>query len=157
MFSKILGKKKSEAEGSNKEHAELAERVSKMNLTDMRSYVKNKIPNFEVSEDGLIEVMKRLVTPDKNSSKRYIEPDDMDSKIKNGFELVMAISDSRKMTIETIELMQEFIEVYSDIILKYDTDNKQIYGSRLNDAVSKAVLNVGQMVELTQKANVLGH
>lgn len=156
MFSKLLGKKNSEEQAENKESAELAEKISKMNLTDMKSYVKNKIPNLEVTEEGLIEVMNRLITPDKNTSKRYIEADDMDSKIRNGFELVLTISDNRKMTIETIELMQKFIEVYHDIILKYDTDNKQIYGSRLKDAVNKAVINVGQMIELTEKAKILG-
>lgn len=156
MFGNILGKKKSEVSSEDREHAELVEKISKMNLTDMRAYINNKILNFEVNEDGLVEVMRRLTTKNSETSKRYIEIDDMDSKIKKGFDLVISIASHAKITVVALEQIQEFIELYSDIITKYDRDHKQIYETRLKDSISKAIANIGEIAELKRKMNVLG-
>ena len=59
MFSKILGKIKSSSADENQEHQELVARIFKMNLTDMRSYINNQIPDFHVNEDGLIAVLHK--------------------------------------------------------------------------------------------------
>lgn len=148
MFGNLLGKKRSES-------SEIAQRIHKMNLADMRSYVNNKSKDFEISETGIIEVLKRLVLEDPKTSKRYIQSDDMDSKIKKAFDLVIAISTSKKMTINAIELMQKFIEVYSEIIIKYDKENKDIYSSRFKDAMEKSLYFVGEVTKLKEKMGVL--
>ena len=156
MFGKILGKKKNEISAGDKIHAQKVEKISKMNLTDMRAYINNKIPNFEVDEDGIIEVLRKLTTKNAKTSKRYIEIDDMDSKIKKGFELVIAIGSHSKITVVAVELIQEFITLYNDIIVKFDRDNKQIYESKLKDTLSKAIGNISEMADLKRKMNVLG-
>jgi len=156
MFGKILGKKKSEVSSQDKAHNEMVERVSKMTLTDMRAYVKNKILDFEVDEDGLVEVLRRLTTRNSETNKRYIEIDDMDSKKKKGFDLIISIASHSKITVVAVELIQEFILLYEDVIKKFDRDNKQIYESKLKDALSKAIGNISEMAELKRKMTVLG-
>ena len=59
MFSKILGKVK-----QSRDYAELVHRVSKMNLTQMREFIHNKVPDLEIDEYGITEVMRRLVDED---------------------------------------------------------------------------------------------
>jgi hypothetical protein len=127
-----------------------------MKLTDMRAYINNKIPDFEVDEDGLIEVLRRLTTRNSKTSKRYIEIDDMDSKIKKGFDLVISIASHAKITVVAVELIQEFITLYDDVITKFDRDNKQIYESKLKDALQRAINNISEMADLKRKMNVLG-
>ena len=156
MFSNLFDKKNDKASQEEKENSELAERISKMNLTEMKSYVRGKIPDFRLSKEGLKEVMKRLVKEDSNTSKRYLQSDDMESKIKKAFELVLTISTSNKMSVETIELIQEFILVYKDIIVKYDRDNKQIYGSRLTDSINKSIMIVSQMADYNLRSKIVG-
>ncbi len=156
MFANILGKKKSEVSIEDKTHAKVVKKVSKMNLTDMRAYINNKILDFEINEDGLVEVLRRLTTRNSETQKRYIEIDDMDSKIKKGFELVITIASHNKITVVAVELIQEFITLYNDVIAKFDRDNKQIYESKLKDALSKAIGNIGEMADLKRKMNVLG-
>jgi len=156
MFGKILGKKKSEVSSQDKAHNEMVERVSKMTLTDMRAYVKNKILDFEVDEDGLVEILRRLTTRNSETNKRYIEIDDMDSKKKKGFDLIISIASHSKITVVAVELIQEFILLYEDVIKKFDRDNKQIYESKLKDALSKAIGNISEMAELKRKMTVLG-
>ena len=46
MFGNILGKKKDNTNVD--ENANIALKVSKMNLTEMRSYINNKLNNFEM-------------------------------------------------------------------------------------------------------------
>ncbi|MBA1433292.1 MAG: hypothetical protein FAF04_06835 [Epsilonproteobacteria bacterium] len=153
MFKSILGSKK---EDTSQENAVLVEKISKMNLTEMRSYIKNKIQDFQVSEDGLNEVMRRLTQEDANNKQYYLKADDMDSKKKKAFDLVLAIAQSKKITLVTVELIQKFTEVYKDIIEAYDKEYKEIYASRFADAINAALAGIDQKVELKNKMNVLG-
>jgi len=152
MFSNILSKDKNRSTSN-----ELVQKISKMNLPEMRSYVNNKAFNLELCEDGLVEVLKKLTTLNEESEKRYIQIDDMDSKIKKGFDLLITISSSKKISVEAVELIQEFITVYQEIIEKFDRDNKQIYASKLNDALAAGVEGVNRRSEVERKLNILGN
>ena len=77
------------------------------------------------------------------------------SKKKKSFDLVIVISEHKKITITTIEQIQEFIELYKDIIEKYDNDNKQIYASRLKDSIEKGLKTIELMAEVNKKEKVL--
>lgn len=155
MFSKILGRKKEDIGHSDRAHNEMVHKISQMNLTDMRSYIMDKVSGFKSTEDGLIEIMRRLNTLDEKG-KRHIEMDDMDTKKKKGFDLVIAIASHRRVTVVAIEMISEFLNIYHDILKKYDTDHKEIYESRIKDAVAKAVFNIGEAAELKRKMDILG-
>jgi len=150
MFGKLLGKSKEEETNND-----IAQKVSKMNLIEMKTYVKNRISNFEICEDGLHEIMNKLLSKDENG-KRFIETDAMDSKKAKAFELVILIAASKKVTITSAELIQEFIDLYEDIIAQVDKDNMQIYGSRLKDAVIKTIATIETMAEVNKKIGILG-
>ncbi len=154
MFGKILGKKKEETQ-EDSSHQIIVEKIAKMNISDMRFYVNNKLSDFEVCEDGLNEVMRRLNSQDADE-KRFIEMDAMDSKKKKAFDLVILISKNKKVTIVVTELMQEFMENYKDILTKFDKDNKQIYTSLLKDALTAAITTISTMAEINRKTTVLG-
>ncbi len=156
MFKGILGKKKEDNSEESAVDVALVEKISKMNLTEMRSYIKNNIKDFEVSEEGLNVVMQRLTTEDEKSKKYYLKADDMDSKKKKAFDLIIAISQNKKINFVTVELIQKFVEIYSDIIEQYDTEHKEIYSSRFVDAVNVALANIDKKVVLQNKMNILG-
>lgn len=156
MFAKILGKVKGSVNDEDKEHQELVDKISKMNLTDMRTYVNNKVPDFSICENGLNEIMHKLIDVDEKSSKRYINIDDMDSKIKKGFDLVLIILKNKKITVTTIESVDEFLELSREIVEKYDKEHKQIYGSKFKDALSLAVEGINIKAQLQRKMSVIG-
>jgi Ni,Fe-hydrogenase III component G len=155
MFGNILGKKKqiSQEDTQNKE---LIAKISKMNLTEMRSYIKNNIDDFEVSEEGLIAILKKLTTEDEKTKKYYLKSDDMDSKKKKAFDLVILMAQSKRINFEVVELMQRFIETYNEIITQYDRDHKEIYASRFVDAINLALENINKKAILQNKMNLLG-
>jgi hypothetical protein len=156
MFRAILKRKKEDVSDDGSNHAELVSKISKMNLTEMRSYIKNRIKDFHVTEDGLVEVMNRLVQVDEKTKKYYLKSDDMDSKKKKAFDLILAIVENKRINIKTVELIQKFMEIYKDIIAEYDKEYKEIYSSRLIDAVHLALLNINEKAALKNKMNILG-
>ena len=154
MLGKILKKKKDQKEeGVN---PELVEKISKMNLTEMRAYVNDRVKGMPICEEGLLEVMKRLTTQDDKTQEYYIKTDDMDVKKKKAFDLVLSIANSKKLTLKTLELMQLFQVIYKDIIDEYDKEHKQIYASKLDTAVKTAIENLNKMAELKKKMVLLG-
>ena len=156
MFGKILGKREDEVSDEDKKHLETVEKVSKMNLTDMRIYIKDGMKGFKSSENGLISIMNKLLTRDEKTQKRYIEIDDMDSKMKKGFELVLSIASHKRVSLTSVEQIQEFMTLYKDVILKFDTDNKQIYSSKLKNSLEKSLQTIQTMAEVNNKAKLLG-
>ena len=148
MFESLLGKKE--------QNSSLENKIYRMNLTEMRSYIKNNMTNIESSSDGLSLVMDKLITKNERTSKRYIQADDMDSKIKKAFELVLAIAIHKKITVHIVEQLQEFLAVYKDMIVKYDQENKDIYISRFKKALKQSIENIHSMSNLERKMNVLG-
>lgn len=156
MFSNMLGKMKGSSSDENQENKELINRISKMNLTDMRAYINNRIPDFSVDEDGLNEILHKLLEVNEKTSKRYIEIDDMDSKIKKGFDLVLSILTNKKVTVTTIELVNEFLDKSKDIVQKYDKENKQIYYTKFKDAMELAIKYMNAKAELQRKMGIIG-
>ncbi|WP_321779578.1 hypothetical protein [Sulfurimonas sp.] len=155
MFGSILGKIKG-VSGEDKVHKELVQKIAKMNLTDMKAYISDRMPDMSVDEDGISEIMTRLLKEDEKTSKRYINADDMDSKIKKGFDLVLTLLTNKKLTVLAIEQVDEFIKTYKEIIDSYDKKHKQIYGSRFKDALGKAVDLISLRAELNRKSKVIG-
>jgi len=151
MFSNIMGNKNSQKD----DNTELIEKISKMNLTDMRLYVKDNMKDFKSSKDGLEEILKKITLVDSQSSKRYIEADDMDVKIKKAFDLVLAILENKNISASIIEKAQNFLEIYKDIILSYDTNNKQIYAKKLHDKLISSANIINMKSDLIKKMNVI--
>lgn len=154
MFERLLGKSDEEIK-EDKEHEVITHRVEKMNLVDMKAYVNNRMTGFDICTDGLTEVMKKINSKD-DDEKRFVESDAMDAKKKKAFDLVIMIASNKLLSVVAIELIQEFIELYEDIILQYDTDYKEIYAEKLKKALSNAIATVEAKAALNNKMKVIG-
>ena len=153
MFSKMLGNSKESKKDSKNEI--LLEKISKMNLSDMRFYINSKLKEFEVSEFGLLEIAKKLTLVNENTLNLYLKDDDMDSKKKKVFELVILLLSNSKVSISIIETIQNFLETYSEIVKKYDEDNKQIYEQKIKESISMAVDKIDFKAEEAGKLRTL--
>jgi len=155
MFANLLKKNKSQDNAVDASLQELTLKIDKMNLTEMRSFVQNKIKDLEVSNDGLSIVLQKLTKIDSTNNKCYVNSDDMDSKKKKAFDLVLLIMASKKINIQTIELVQDFLVTYEEIINEYDTEHKDIYTSRFKDAIVNAVAMIEVISHMENKLNIL--
>jgi len=149
MFGKFFGKDK------KNDTPDIANKISKMNLTEMRNYVNNKHADLPVDEKGLLAVLTKLSLPDEKTHKLYIEAKDMNSKKKKSFDIVILVAQQKKMTYEIIDILQRFIENHQDIIQKYDTDLKEIYNSRLTDSLAFAINSMDKIDAIKNKMKVL--
>jgi len=154
MFKKFLGKKSSESE-ENSEEKEINEKISKMNLTEMKSYINNRIDGLSLTSYGLNAVLRKLIALNDATSKHYINSDDMDSKKKKAFDLVLSTMSNSKITVESMELVQEFMDTYKDIIDAYDRENKQIYASKFEDGLGVGMLTLDKLLQMSQKTSIL--
>ncbi len=154
MFKKFLGKKSAESE-ENSEEREINEKISKMNLTEMKSYINNRIDGFALTTYGLNAVLRKLIGLNDATNKHYINADDMDSKKKKAFDLVLSTMSNSKITVESMELVQEFKDTYKAIIDTYDRENKQIYASRFEDGLKVGMLTLDKLLQMSQKTSIL--
>jgi Ni,Fe-hydrogenase III component G len=156
MFSKVLGKNKSKQSEESEKLIQAREKIANMNLTEMRTYVNNKISTFEVSSVGLLAIMNKLTLTDTSTKKLYISNDDMDSKKKKAFELVLIIAKNKKLDVTVVQTIQNFTQVYAELIAKFDKDHKEIYASRFRDILKQAVIGFASLAEDQSKMKVLG-
>ncbi len=155
MIKNIFG---SDKDSSHKEEGldpKTIEKISKMNLSDMRLYINNGFHDFELTTEGLKEVMKRLVEPINDKGEFYLKADDMDSKKKKAFELVMLAATSIKISVKAIELMEQFMEIYKDIIHDYDKEYKDIYHSRLVKSIETAIENMYKIINIEKSLDMM--
>ncbi len=152
MFSKILGRKKGNKEKS--ENSVLVEKISRMTLSEMKHYINDNMKELTLSEDGLREIMLKLTAKDENGFC-YLKMDDMDVKKKKAFDLVILLAKSKKITVESIELVQKFVDLHQDIIDTYDKEFKEIYNSRFRDAISAGLATIETLSCLQTKMNTL--
>jgi len=153
MFSKILGNTKNVKDDAINE--KLVEKISKMDLSEMRLYVNAKLTDFPVCEFGLAQIMKKLTLVNENTSNMYLKNDDMDSKKKKAFDLIILILKHNKVSINIIEIIQQFLNIYDEIIKQYDKDNKQIYESMIKDQISTATDKIDFKSDMAEKMRTL--
>jgi hypothetical protein len=147
MFSKILKKFKANDKIDNEE---LILAIRKMNITEMRHYVTNR---SEVSEDGLIEILNRLIVD--HEGRYYLDENDEKSKLKNCFDLIILILRNSKTTSNVIDLAVEFIDVFEHIIKKYDRENRDIYASKFLNSIANALTAVKRRKDMEREVTLI--
>ena len=153
MFSKILGKTKES--DKSKELTEAISKVENMNLTEMRSFVNNKIASFEVSTVGLLAVMNKLTLVNATTKKLYLVESDTDIKKKKAFDLVLLIAKSTKINLSVLDAIQKFTQVYAPIITQFDKENKEIYASRFTEILEQAIAALAMLADDMDKRDIL--
>jgi len=153
MLSKLFGKRGDSAEDDSDFKA-LKEKISQMNLSELRLYAKGKLDGFEVSEEGLVLVLERLLVP-INEKRLFLDADDDDTKLKKAFDLVISIARENRVSMKVVELIAKFIQTYEKLIKAFDQKHKEIYEDRLKKAVDNAMEIVEAKMALQNKMNML--
>ncbi|MBU0632905.1 hypothetical protein KKA17_09680 [bacterium] len=151
MFTKLLGKDK--AASAENVNDQLVEYISKIGITEMRSLLLGQIDRFKVDENTIVEILRRLTYQD--GDKRFLESSDNDIKLKKAFDVVITAANSKKMSVEAVELIEKFINMYKDLIEAYDTRNKQIYMHKLTKAIELSIAMVEQISSYINKMAVI--
>jgi len=154
LLTKIFGKKSDKNSAEEKKTKALKERINKMNLSELTLYVKGKFDALEVNEEGLVEVLKRLLSK-RDKEHYFLDERDDDSKLKKAFELVMLCARNKGVTFKAMELIAQFAKQYAGLIKAYDRKHKEIYEERLKKSVEKANEIIEAKIALRDKMNLL--
>ena len=155
MFEKLFGSSGKESKEEESGNKELTEYISKIGLSEMRTLLLGRNERFVVDESTIVEVLKRLTHEDEKSKKRFIESSDNDIRIKKAFDTVITAASSKKMSVEAVELIEKFINMYKDLIEDYDKRNKQIYMHKLKKAIELSIEMVEQISGYINKMAVI--
>ncbi|MBA1437635.1 MAG: hypothetical protein FAF05_01385 [Epsilonproteobacteria bacterium] len=149
MLRKLLGKK-DKADKEESIDPELSQKIFKMDLGSMRLYMKSE----EAQIDGLYLIMQKLTQPINDKGEYYLKADDMDTKKKKAFELVLLIAKSKKISAKTLEGIEKFIQIHKEIIKEYDYEHKEIYTDRLHKSLQTAVVNLETLSKIHQRLDL---
>jgi hypothetical protein len=152
MFSKLLGKSTNATESNIKP---LQEYLSNLGLSEIRTLLLGQVEKFPVDEEMIIEILKKMTHQEEKTGKRFIEVTDNDMKLKKTFDIVITAASSKKMSVDAIELIQKFIQMYTDLIEAFDKRNKQIYMHKLTKAIELSIEMVEQMTAYMNKMAVI--
>lgn len=155
MLGKLFGKDKKDAAKSARQSAieHFSKLSEKWNFEDIQNYIRGKKEGQEVNDAGLASILQRFntyKTDDKKTEsgkRREFEIFDRPERTKKGFDIVIAIAGNAKLGVDSLELLKEFSEVYSDVIKDLDTQLSQTYKQKLKDAYSNA--NVRALTKAT--------
>ena len=152
MLNKLLGKKEKKTKDNTKE---LQEYLSKIGVSEIRSLLLGQVEKFPVDEVMIVEILKKMTYEDAKTEKKFLESSDNDIKLKKAFDTVITAANHKKITIEAIELIQKFIQMYKDIIEEFDKRNKQIYMHKLTKAIEGSLEIVAQITAYANKMAVI--
>jgi len=128
---KKLFKNKMKSSSENKERKELIERIKKMDIYSMAHYLDED----NSCELGIEEILKKLISKNEDSNRRFIEISDSKFKIDKCFDLIINILEHNNMTQKILTLSEKFVYIYSDVIRTNDENNKRNYEEKLNNAL----------------------
>ena len=103
----------------------------------------------------IVEILKKMTHEDAKTEKKFLESSDNDIKLKKAFDTVITAANHKKITIEAIELIQKFIQMYKDIREEFDKRNKQIYMHKLTKAIEGSLEIVAQITAYANKMAVI--
>lgn len=159
MFGKMFDKIKNKNSGETEEDTVFTALIASWNLTEIKTYLQNKNPDFPLSSRGIDTVLNRFTSQEKPSDKypngkRMVELDDNDVRIKKAFDIILLLSKSSHLSMESVEKMERFRELHCDVIEKFDKQNAQTYEHKLKEAIANAIILVEAKKGIENSLNV---
>lgn len=115
---------------------------------DMKTYVYNHNKEFPCTDAGMAAILERFI----NANEFQIGT--MSEELKLGFDIVLAISRNNRISLETAELIKDFIKNYKDVIQSYDRQAVQTYKYKLKKAYEQAVELVDAKIAIEQEMRI---
>ncbi len=153
MFKSFFCKKDKKS-SQNNQNNELKQKILKMNLTEKKAYVENKISSMPMSQDGVVTILNSLINQDSNTKQRYLKSDDNDTKVKKALDLIISISTYSEITQELIKLIEKFEKTYENIIEKFDIDNNLTYSFKIRTIIQN-YQNGMNLNDITHKISMM--
>lgn len=115
---------------------------------ELQAYVYNNNKKYPSSDAGMGAILERFIYRDE------FEIGTMSEELKVGFDIVLSISRNKRISLQTTDLILEFITYYKEVINSYDRQSAQTYYHKLVVAYEKSVSMVNRKLEIEQEIRV---
>jgi hypothetical protein len=122
--------------------------TSSWNKKQIKKYVNNQNSRYPVTDPGMAAILERFVYTNEFQIGVLAE------ELKEGFDIVRAISRNKKLSFETADLIFDFIKHYKDVIVFYDRQSAQTYYHKLKYDYEKGVQMVKTKMQIEQSLRV---
>ncbi len=122
--------------------------ISTWTKEEMKVYIYNHNKEFPCTDAGMAAILERFI----HSNEFRIET--MSEELKLGFDLVLAIARNNRISLETAELINEFIKTYKEVIQSYDRQVSQTYKYKLKKAYEQSLEIVEAKMAIEQEMRV---
>lgn len=122
--------------------------VSSWKKRELKEYVYGHNKLYRCSDAGMAAILERFINTDE------FKIGDMAEELKEGFDIVLAISRNHKITLLTTDLIYSFIKHFEDVIKSYDRQSAQTYLYKLKEAYKKSLELVEAKSDIEREISV---
>lgn len=122
--------------------------ISSWNKDELKDYVYGHNKLYRCSDAGMAAILERFINNNEFKIGQMAE------ELKEGFDIVLAISRNMKISFSTTDLIYDFIKNFEDVIKFYDRQSSQTYYHKLIQAYEKSVTLVKAKTGIEREMSV---
>jgi len=122
--------------------------ISSWNKKQIKRYVDNQNRRYAVNDAGMAAILERFIYTNE------FQIGTLSEELKEGFDIVRAISRNKKLTFETTDLIYDFIKHYKEVIYFYDRQSAQTYYHKLRHDYEKGMEMVNKKMEIERSLRI---
>ena len=122
--------------------------ISSWKKRELKDYVYGHNKLYRCSDAGMAAILERFINTEE------FQIGDMAEELKEGFDIVLAISRNHKITLLTTDLIYSFIKHFEDVIKSYDRQSAQTYHHKLKEAYRKSLELVDAKTDIEREMSV---
>ncbi len=122
--------------------------ISSWKKRELKEYVYGKNKLYRCSDAGMAAILERFIETDE------FQIGDMAEELKEGFDIVLAISRNHKISLSTTDLIHRFVKHFEVVIKSYDRQSAQTYLYKLKEAYRKSVDLVDAKTDIEREMSV---
>ena len=152
---KIFSKKEGQQSEREKAMDEFSKVSDNWNLENIQTYLRGQIDKHPVNDIGLASIVNRFNekrthdTKAPNEKRREFESYDRPERTKKGLTLMLSIIARKELEPESFPLIENFLKIYNDVIVAFDTANQQTFEHKLKETYMNA--NVAALAKSKMK------
>ena len=133
----------------NRKISELHSVISSWDKNELKAYVHGHNKEHRCNDAGMATVLERFI----NSNELQIGQ--VSEELKLGFDIVLFIAHSAKISFETTQLLYAFIKKFEDVIKSYDRQCFQTYYHKLFQAYRQSLDMIDAKLRIEKEMDVL--
>lgn len=129
--------------------SELRTVISSWDKKELKTYVYDNNKSHRCCDAGMAAVLERFINTNE------LQIGNLSEELKIGFDIVLFIARSTKISFETTQLLYAFIKNFEEVIKSYDRQCYQTYYHKLFQAYRQSIDMIEAKMKIEKELDVL--